>query len=152
MRNPVEQARKLQAMLEVWNCPHSLTHLLTGVKCWATSVAKKWYIWKMTPPSRRLKCQAHTWQAMKISLSHVWLLTCVTYLKNDTQMTQPILRHNLASDESEFYCLEVNLQRSKSLTLWILDVVNPKDGVLNVSQTEKMLQCYEIILNHLRHY
>ena len=28
---------KLQATLEVWNCPH----LLTGVKCRATSVAKK---------------------------------------------------------------------------------------------------------------
>ena len=36
-----KQARKLQATLEVCNPKLSLTDLLTGVKCRATSVAKK---------------------------------------------------------------------------------------------------------------
>ena len=40
-RQNKREKNKLQATLEVWNCPHWLTDLLTGVKCRATSVAKK---------------------------------------------------------------------------------------------------------------
>ena len=47
-----KQARKLLATL-VWNYDPA-TDSLTGVKCRATSVAKKWKVWKFIRPARQL--------------------------------------------------------------------------------------------------